>query len=118
MEWERSGLRCCVRCAFSAACWLEDAHGGCGISFQPGRGTYRPRDEIASAVRTGAAEARVCAITAKGALVGADHSFGRFGREVLVAALAAGAQLKHEHLTDLDRNPTHWAVSDVLVNPS
>jgi hypothetical protein len=42
----------------------------------------------------------------------------RFGREVFVAALTVGAQFKHGHLTERDRNPTHGAVSDVLVNPS
>jgi hypothetical protein len=63
-------------------------------------------------------QARLNTIATEGALVSADHGFNRVGREILVAALAVGAQLKPGHLTERDRNPTHWAVSDVLVNPS
>jgi len=106
------------RCSRRATCRLENAHLGGGIFLQLRRGAYRPRDEITPTVGTNAMQARLNTIATEGALVRANHGFSRVGREILVAALAVGAQLKHEHLTERDRNPTHWAVSDVLVNPS
>lgn len=94
---ERSGQR-----SRRATFGLEDAHGGCGIFLQLRSGTNGARDKIAAAVRTDAPQTRLNAITTKSALVSADHGFRRVRRQILVAALAVGAQLQHGNLTDRD----------------
>ena len=89
-------------CSRSTARRLEDAHSGCGVLEQFRRRANWPRDQIAAAVWAYAFQARMSAVATEGALVGADHGFRGVGREITVAALAAGAQLKHGHLTDRD----------------
>src|SRR4051794_22817909 len=56
---------------------------------------YRPRHEAAAAVRADIVQHALDAVGAEGALVGADPRVGRPRRQVLVAVLAVGSELKH-----------------------
>ena len=70
---------------------------------------------------------RLGTVATEGALERADDRVRRVGPQILVAALAIGAQLKQGNLMgiegrnlerNLGRNPAHGAVSNALVNPS
>lgn len=65
-----------------------------GISQQMSR-TDRTRAEIAAAVRAAAFQHGLGAGCAECALERADHRLARIGRQILVAALAVGAELEH-----------------------
>src|SRR4051794_25837855 len=59
------------------------------------RWAYRPWHEAAAAVRADIVQHALDAVGAEGAFVGADPRVGRPRRQVLVAALAVGSELKH-----------------------
>jgi hypothetical protein len=102
-----------------AAVWLEYADGGCGTALQLESGADGARYEVAAAIGTDAALFRLGTVAAEGAFKRADDRLGRFGRQILVATLAVGSQLKQGNLLGIEgRNPAHGAVSNALVNPS
>jgi hypothetical protein len=106
-------------CKLIAAVWFEYASSGCGAGFQLEIWPDRTRYKVAAAIGTQVAQFRLGAVAAESALERADNRFRRFRWQILVAALAVGAQLKHEKLLRIKgRNPAHGAVSNALVNPS
>ena len=79
----------------TATLWMENARRRRRIVLQLGRRPDGPRREVAAAVGAAPSELVLNAIAAECALEGADHRVRRIGRQILVAALAIGAQFKH-----------------------
>ena len=69
------------------------AHAYAGAALD--RRADRPRREAAAAVRADVVQHRLDAMGAEGAFVAADAGLRRVRRQVLVAALAVGAELQH-----------------------
>ena len=64
-----------------------------GYTLTPG--SLRSRHEVAAAVGADPFEGLSHAVTAKGALVGADHGVWTLGRQVALAMLAGRPKLQH-----------------------
>ena len=82
-------------CKLIAAVWFEYASSGCGAGFQLEIWPDRTRYKVAAAIGTQVAQFRLGAVAAESALERADNRFRRFRWQILVAALATGAQFKH-----------------------
>src|SRR5262245_37412213 len=74
---------------------LADAFGRGRIFLQHPLRPCRAPDEVAAAIGAVAAQPRSRAIRAERALEGADQRIGRAVGQVLVAALAVGAEIQH-----------------------
>jgi hypothetical protein len=85
-----------IKCELIAAVGLEDANGGGGAGLQLENRADRTRYKVAAAIGTEAAEFRLGAVATECAFKRADYRFGRFRGQILVAALAIGAQLQQE----------------------
>lgn len=68
---------------------------GSGVLFQQFRGACWSGNKAAAAIRTHIVQAVLHAVTAEGALKGADHGLGGIRRQILVAALAAWPHFQH-----------------------
>ena len=81
-----------------AAARLENSNGRRGAGHQFRGWTHRTRHQVAATIRTETAEFGLSTLATECAFEGADHRFGRFRWKILVAALAVGAQFKHDNL--------------------
>src|SRR5262249_35008953 len=81
-------------------------------------GPRRALDQIAAAIGADAAQAAAGAVRTKGALEGADQGVGRAVGQVLVAAFAIGAQLKHDppstDATPLIQSASTWGIEQTV----
>ena len=74
---------------------LENASRRRRIPLQLRSRPDRARGQVAAAVRAAPTQLVLNAIATEGALECADHRIRSIGRQILVAALAIGAQFKH-----------------------